>query len=609
MPLIHAVPLLVAAAAVLPLAAATIVRAAPAGSPAHAGAITFNEDVAPIVFARCAPCHRPGAAGPFPLLTYDDVKSRAKLIAEVTAARVMPPWPPESGHGEFVGERRLTDAEIATIQQWVRNGAPEGDRSTAPPAPPVPFGWHLGTPDLVVSMAEPYTLPPDGSDVFRTFVIPLPVSGTRYVRGMEFRPGNAHVVHHAIMHVDRSGAARQAEGIDADPDADGMIFTAGETPDGHFLGWSPGELPVMGPEDLAWRVDQGTDLILQLHMLPTGKPEKLQASVGLFFAKTPPARVGFGLQLGSYVIDIPPGEPRYTVEDSYVLPVDVEVHAIYPHAHYLGKDIRAEATLPDGTTRPLIWIKDWDFDWQGAYRYVTPVTLPKGTTIAVRFTYDNSAGNPRNPASPPVRVRYGGQSSDEMANLWLQAVPRAAADLAVLKEDYARTAAMRRIAGYLAMLAESPGRAGIHRGLGFAYLRVGNMERAFAHLTEALRLEPGDAVVHYSLGNLEAGRGDIRRAAAHFRAAISFRPGFAEATNNLGVMLQSEGQLDEALRMYRRAVEIDPAYAEAHNNLGVMLQADGRLDEAIEHFEEAVRLNPEYALARENLAAALRARK
>jgi Tfp pilus assembly protein PilF len=573
---------------------------------------TFTRDVAPIVWSRCASCHRPGEVGPMSLITYDDVKKRARQIAEITASRVMPPWPPEPGHGEFAGARRLTDRELSTIKRWVDEGAVEGDPRDLPPRPSWREGWQLGEPDLVVKMAEPFAVPAAGPDVFRKFVIPIPSAATKYVRAIEFRPGNARVLHHAIMHLDPTGQARQLDRADHEPGMGGMLFSEGISPEGHFLGWSPGVTPTLGPRDLAWRLDEGTDLILQLHLLPTGKAETIQSSIGFFFTATPPARTGMGLQLGSYTIDIPPGDARYEVEDSYVLPVDVELQSIYPHAHYLGKEIQAYAVLPDGTRRPLILIKDWDFYWQGEYRFASPVGLPKGTTVKMEYVYDNSEANPRNPSRPPVRVRYGGQSSDEMANLWIQLVPRNASDLPALKEDYGRKAASRYVTGYLRMLEESPDNPAIHRGLGFAYARAGNFNEAITHLGEALRLGGGDTpdagLIYYNLGNAEAARGNLDAAAEHFQRAIEKQPNLAEAYNNLGVMRQSSGRLAEAGRLYEQALEIKSAYAEAHNNLGVILQAAQKLDEAIAHFREAVRLDPGYALARENLEAALRER-
>src|SRR5204863_534756 len=208
-------------------------------------------DVAPIIQNRCATCHRPGEAGPFPLLTYEDVRKRASLIAKVTHSRFMPPWLPEPGYGEFADERRLSESEIQTIAKWVEAGCVEG-KSSGAPSKQWNEGWQLGQPDLIVQMPPGYTLPAGGTDVYRNFVLPP-------------------------------------------------------------------------------------------------------------------------------VIDIPAGEKNYLVESSYVLPVDVEAVSILPHAHYLGHEMAGNATLPDGATRPLILIRNWDFNWQGDYRYAKPISLPKGT--------------------------------------------------------------------------------------------------------------------------------------------------------------------------------------------------------------------------------------
>lgn len=578
-----------------------------AGTTAPAsGAVTFTKDVAPILYTRCAICHRPGEVAPFSLLTYQDTRSRAKLIADVTARRYMPPWLPEPGYGEFADARRLTDEEIGRIRRWVDQGAAEGDPRDLPSAPSWPDGWQLGQPDLVVTMAQPYAVTADGPDVFRKFVMPIRVVGTRFVRAVEFRPGNARVLHHAIMHLDRTGASRRLDLADPEPGFGGMIFTEGDVPDGHFLGWSPGRRPAPYPEGMAWRLDEGTDLLLQLHLQPSGKPETIQSSVGFFFTDQPPTRAPLGLQLSSYTIDIPPGEKSYRVEDSYVLPADVEVHAIHPHAHYLGKQVRVFALLPDGSRRWLIWIRNWDFYWQGEYRFASPVILPRGSRLVSEYTYDNSVENPRNPSQPPRRVVYGGQSYDEMANTWLQVVPRSPGERSALAADYERKAATRYIAGYLAMLESSPDDPAIHRGLGFAYLQAGRVPEGIAHLQRSFAGGPGDAPAHYNLGNAYAAQGRIADAARHFRRAIELDPTFAEAYNNLGVVLQAQGRFDEADRLYRRALEVKPSYAEAHNNLGVMLQARGDLAAAIRHFREALRIQPDYAKARENLAAALK---
>ena len=185
--------------------------------------VTFNRDIAPIVFAHCVSCHRPDDVGPFSLLNYRDARQHATQIERATASRVMPPWKPRRGTAEFIGDRSLSDSEISLIRQWVDQGAVEGSAADLPPAPPVATGWRLGTPDLVVTMPAPYVVPAGGSDVFRTFVIPIPASGTHYVKALEFRPGNARVVHHANLGVDRTRSSRQLDARDREPGYSGSM--------------------------------------------------------------------------------------------------------------------------------------------------------------------------------------------------------------------------------------------------------------------------------------------------------------------------------------------------------------------------------------------------
>ena len=374
---------------------------------APAGPVTFARDVAPILFDRCGICHHPGGTAPFSLLTYPAARQRATLVAAVTRSRVMPPWKSEPGYGEFIGHRHLSDAEIGVIQQWLADGAPEGDRRDLPAAPQWTDGWQLGTPDLIVTLPRPYVLQPDGSDVSRVFVLPLPVGSMRYVRGLEFRPGNQRVVHHANIRIDRTPASRQLDDQDPAPGYDGVLSHSAVYPDGHFLGWTPGQVAPLLPKGLAWRLAPGSDLVVEVHMKPSGKTERVEPSIGLYFGDDPPERTPAMLRLGRQSIDITPGEKHYTITDSFVLPVDVEVQAVQPHAHYRAREVTGVATLPDGTTKWLIFIKDWDVRWQHVYRYVTPFALPHGTTLAVRYTYDNSADNPRNPEQPPRRVQWG----------------------------------------------------------------------------------------------------------------------------------------------------------------------------------------------------------
>src|SRR4029077_18170630 len=407
---------------------------APLSSARH---VTYSRDIGPLLVDRCGIGHQPGRSGPFSPLAYGDAKRRATQIASVTKTRFMPPWKADPANGPFVGQQPLTDAEIQLLQRWADEGAAEGDPRELPPPRTWGEGWLLGKPDIVVTLPQPYTLTADGSDVFRIFVIPIPVATARFVRGLEFRPGNPAVVHHANIRVDTTPASRRLDEQDPAPGYDGLIARSATYPDGHFLGWTPGQVAPLLPDDLAWRLEKNTDLVVELHMQPSGKPEQVAPSIGLYFGDTGPFDAAQGrprrtpamLRLGRQDIDIPAGDASYTVTDSYTLPVDVELEAVQPHAHYRARDVRGEATLPDGTRKALIDIADWDFRWQHVYRFVTPLRLPKGTRLSMRFTYDNSAATPRNPQRPPVRARWGQRSAEEMGDLWLQVMPRDGHDL------------------------------------------------------------------------------------------------------------------------------------------------------------------------------------
>jgi tetratricopeptide (TPR) repeat protein len=569
------------------------------------GDVTFSRDVAPIVFDRCVMCHHEGGSAPFSLDSYAAVRRHARQIATVTKSRYMPPWKAEPGYGgDFVGQHPLTSDEIATIEQWVDQGAVEGDPRDLPPPPRWTEGWQLGQPDLVVTLSDAYTLPPGGTDVFRIFVIPLPVDAARYVRGVEFRPGNARVVHHANIRIDRTPTSRQLDEQDPAPGYDGLMARTAEYPDGHFLGWTPGQIAPLLPKNLAWRLDRGTDLVVQLHMQPSGKPERVQPTIGLFFGGEPPVRTPAMLRLGSQGIDIPAGEKSYTVTDSYVLPVDVEVLAVQPHAHYRARDVRGMATLPDGTERGLIYIRDWDFRWQHVYRFVTPLALPRGTTIAMRYTYDNSAENARNPQQPPKQVRWGQRSSDEMGDLWLQVLTRDDRDLTTLVRGFQPKMLAEDVIGYETMIRADPADGELHDDVALLYLQLGRVAEAVAHFTASVKLKPLSAAAHFNLGTAQTRAGRLEEATTEYRQALRIKPDYAAAHNNLGSVLSSQGRLDEAIQQYREALADDPVYAAAHNNLGNALVSRGDPGEALPHFLEALRVSPGYRDAHYNIGQA-----
>jgi Tfp pilus assembly protein PilF len=513
----------------------------------------------------------------------------------------MPPWKSEPGFGDFVGQRPLTDSEIDLIQQWIDGGAPEGSPRDLPRLPRWTDGWQLGKPDLIVEPLQAYTLPADGTDLFRVFVLPIPTSVARHVKGMEFRPDNPRIVHHANILLDRTSTSRERNEEDPTLGERGLLAASAVYPDGYFLGWTPGQPDSLLPRGLSWQLDPGTDLVVQLHMKPSGKPERVHFKVAFFFGNDAPQRTPALLRLSRQSIDIPAGEKHLTVTDSYVLPVDVELLALKPHAHYRAREMRAFATLPDGTTRWLLFIKDWDFQWQHTYRYVSPIVLSKGTMMTMQYSYDNSADNVRNPEQPPRRVRWGPKSFDEMADLWIQVLARDEHDLAALNRDFRSKWAAEDAIGYEGRLESEPGNVALHQDAAMLYLELGRPMDAAAHLDATVRLKPGSASSHFNLGVglMLAGQSD--RAIAEYQEALRINPRLTSAHYNLANGLAAQGRFDNALEHYREVVRLDPTHAAALNNIGFIFMQRGDLKEGLSYLREALRLDPRLPDAHYNL--------
>jgi hypothetical protein len=544
------------------------------GSPGEASStatrpvVTFNKDVAPIVFAHCAGCHRPGQPGPFGLLKYEDFRKRAKQVVEVLEERYMPPWLPEPGHGEFADDRSLTQAQIDVLRSWVAAGAVEGAAGDLPPLPKWTSGWQLGKPDLVVKMPTAFQLPPEGKDVYRNFVFPIPVSSRKLVRGVEFDPGNRTVVHHAFIEVDTTRYSRRLAEKKGAAGLEGMLLP--ETafmPGGKFLGWQPGKVPHFEPDGLAWVLETNTDLVLQLHMHPSGKPEVVQPTIAFYFTDKWPTNTTYRINLNPLLIDIPAGQRDYAIEDSYVLPVDVFLVGISPHAHYLGKRLQGTATFPDGRTQDLILIPDWDFNWQGDYQYKEPVHLPKGTRLAMHFTYDNSTDNPRNPNHPPKRVKYGLQTTDEMGELWFQVLPKNVSELKLLGQDFYGHLVQRTLAYNEAILKENPNDAEAHTRAGRALHYLGKLPQALAHLNAATQADPNYDRAYYELGVLYLRLNQVEEAEKAFQNVVRLNPDDYEAQGNLGVVCLRRNDLAGAERHFAAALRINPNDSVAQNYL------------------------------------------
>lgn len=564
---------------ILVAACLAVTAAAPTAS---ASSPDFAHDIAPLIYQKCASCHHPGGTGPFSLLSYSDVRKRASQIAAVTRRRYMPPWLPESGYGDFTGENRLTDAQIRMISDWAAGGAPEGPAEKIPPAPTFTGGWQLGKPDLILEASGPLTVPASGPDLFWNFLFTPKLTTVRYVRAVEIRPGNPRVVHHANLLVDRAGSAHRAAaaGSSGFPGMDLTVVRSPFDPDGHFLFWKPGAPPHVEPDGFSWRLLPGDTLVLNTHLHPTGKPEEARPSIGIYFTDTPPAHFPLLVQLeNDEALRIPPGARDFIVSDSFRLPMDVDVLAVYPHAHYLGKLLEGYATLPDGSRKWLIRIPDWDFNWQAVYYYREPIVLPKGTVISMRFHYDNSAANVRNPHHPPREVDGGNQSTDEMGHLWLELLPHGGGDRRLELQE----AVMRH------RLQKNPEDFAANLNLGALELARLNPSGAVPMLEKAVRIDSSRPDAHNMLGAALARVGRIREAIVELQFALKERPDFANARLNLANALLHAGQLNAAIDDYREVLEAvpdDPGARAAVEAGAEQLEMRGRNKEATELYHE-----------------------
>ncbi len=538
-----------------------------------ADSITFNKDIAPILFEQCSTCHRPGEPAPFLLLNYADVKKRVIQIGNVTHRRLMPPWMPEAGHEPLQHERRLSVEQLGLIAQWIAEGSPEGAPEDLPKTPTWTEGWQRGQPDLVVTMPEAYTLSADGKDVYRNFVIPVPTTGLRHVKAFEFR-SSSKAVHHAFFRFDGTEESRHKDAQEPGPGFEGMTAPPSTySPPGHFMSWQPGRGPVAAPEGMAWPLPGGMDMVLLMHLQPRGKPEPIQSSVGFYFtdkaATNTPAKMG----LKVYDIDIPAGDTNYAIEKTLTLPVDVDVLATLPHVHYLGRRLEGFARLPDGTRKTLLLIRDWDFNWQGDYRFTTPVFLPKGTELGMRFTYDNSTNNVRNPNQPPTRVKYGLQTTNEMGELHFQMLAHHAADRTKLAQEEQLWARQDIV-------------------------KV-NQRR--------LHDDPNDSEAMVEISKIRFAENDLKGAEIMLRRALVLRPDAADTHYSLGVCLMHGGNPSAGEAEFVIAIRLSPGDFKAYNNAGLCAMRTGGLDAAVIYFDEALRLNPNDTLAKANRALVLKA--
>ncbi len=398
-----------------------------------AGSVTFNKDVAPILHAKCAGCHHPGEMAPMSLVNYKEVRPWAKSIREKVTSREMPPWYADPNHGQFLNDPRLTDQQIATIQNWVEGGAKEGDAKDLPPAPKfADTAWKFGTPDVVLSMTEDSSIPADGTVPYKYYAVPTNFTEDKYVQFAEIQRGERSVVHHVIVSVREpdQGPLPPAGEIKfgqqrvnpeaGDPQRQQQQARRGNNPDGMLVGWAPGMSPLTLKPGNAKLVKKGSVLIFQMHYTTTGMAAKDRTGVGLWFAKGPVEKrvITKGVSTDPRTLVIPAGNPNFESRSSFTFPEDSHIHSFMPHMHVRGKDFEYKLVYPDGASKVLLRVPKYDFNWQLNYFVKEPIAVPKGSRIECVAHHDNSAGNKFNP-DPTITVRWGDQTWEEMMIGWV----------------------------------------------------------------------------------------------------------------------------------------------------------------------------------------------
>ena len=600
--------------------------------------VTWSRQIAPIVYQHCSTCHHPGGGGPFSLLSYQDARRRGPQMVQVTQSRFMPPWLPEPGYGDFVDDRRISDDDIALIRKWVAAGMPQGNPSQAPPAPHYNAEWQMGTPDLVLTAPRSFTLYASGTDVFHNFILPNPLTQTHYIRAMQILPSVPQIVHHANVLIDRTASWRRAHPNDWQNGFGGMELEvdAGNTfdPDSHFLFWKPDTPVLFEPPTMPWRLDPGNDLILNMHLKPSGKPEIISARIGLYFADKPATQHPMLLQLDcDDQLNIPAGDSNFVVQDSLRLPLDVEALGVYPHAHYLGHILEGWADLPNGQKKWLIRIPNWDIDRQSVYRYRTPVFLPRGSVLHMRYVYDNSENNVHNPNDPPIRVRAGNRSVDEMSHLWIQVlpvhVPPGSPDPRLILEEAWMEHRLTRLPGddialynlasalaglgkysdaaadYRKVLSVHPGDPRTLNSLGAALENAGDVQAAADAFSQVIASTGHSCDARFNLAQLDLKRSDFPNAEQQFRAMLQHCPDDPEVHSGLGIALAQQGNTAAAHAEFQSALQLDPANFTALSQLGQEAIASGQPRQAVPLLQTAVQQQPDDLETRERLAMAL----
>lgn len=408
---------------------------------------TYGKDIAPIIYGKCATCHRSGEIGPMALTNYDEVKNFSATIKFVTATKYMPPWKPDPEFRHFLGENFLTDEEIKLIGDWVDAGSPQGNPDDELPFPDFPEGSVLGEPDLVLSFKESYLHKGNNRDEYRYFVLPTGLTEDKVLKAIEMRPGNTQIVHHALFFEDLTGEAAKNDAKTPEYGFNGFGGFAGDDLESiltqkQYPGYVPGQKPIFFPEGLGQTMGAGSDLVIQMHYAPWPTDEIDSTTINIFFADE---NEEIERQVDSHIMVplpnvindffvIPANEVR-EFHGIWEVPEDISILGITPHMHLLGQDWKVYLETPQGDSINLIKIPDWDFNWQGGYFFDRLIVADRGSKIHAFASYDNTSENPNNPSDPPRFVSWGENTTDEMYYLPISYVPYSQGDENVIFAD------------------------------------------------------------------------------------------------------------------------------------------------------------------------------
>ncbi len=508
---------------------------------------TFAKEIAPLLWKECGPCHHPGGAGPFSVLTFAELQPHLGAIRSAIEADEMPPWPPEPGHGDFQQPRRLDQKQRQLLLDWLAKGAPSGPLDTLSPPPTFPTGWQLGTPDLILPFPTNFLAEGSGQDSYRNFVLPLPPGTQRLVRGIEFLPESPNI-HHARFLLDTSGTARRLD--DADPACGfGGTMPPGQLPEGQLAGWVPGRQSSLLPKGQWWPLPDSGDFVVQLHVQRNASREVIVPRIGLYLTNGAAPELPIRLGLVAQWIELPAHSSNQVVTRAVQLPAAARLISVMPHAHQRAREVELTVTPPDQEPQSLLLIRHWRFHWQDEYRYREPILLPAGTRIEFRITFDNPTDQ---------RVRHGPNSTDEMAELWLQLSPEGAMARERLLDAARRFHAAETVLAFTQRLQETPKDAGGHLELGKALAVLDRDEESFEHLAEAADLNPGLVEAHYHIGLSYLRRYLWVPAARAFSEALSLDPRHQRSYVGLGLAAAGAHRNEEAIQYFDRALQLNP---------------------------------------------------